>query len=102
MRFCFEQKDFIEHEIAPNQLAVIDNQREISWLQFEKEVNDICAFLKDNKWDQLAKPVILYGHKQAEMIKTMYALMKLKIAYIPVDVIFPEQRILSIHKMVGI
>lgn len=102
MRFCFEQKDFIEHEMAPHQLAVIDNQREISWLQFEKEVNDICSFLKENKWNQLAKPVILYGHKQAEMIKVMYALMKLKVAYIPVDVIFPEQRILSIQKVVGI
>lgn len=102
MRFCFEQKDFIEHEITPHQLAVIDNQREISWFQFEKEVNDICSFLKENKWNQLAKPVILYGHKQAEMIKVMYALMKLKIAYIPVDVIFPEQRILSIQNVVGI
>lgn len=102
MRFCFEQKDFIEREIAPNQLAVIDNQREITWLQFEKEVNDICSFLKENKWDQLEKPVILYGHKQAEMIKVIYALMKLKIAYIPIDVIFPEQRILSIQKVVGV
>ena len=102
MRFCFQKKDFIEQEINPNQLAVIDNQRALTWLQFESEVNEICSFFKQKNWTELQKPVILYGHKQAEMIKVMYALMKLEIAYIPVDIIFPEQRILAIQKVVGV
>ena len=102
MKFCFEKKDFIDQKIDPNQFAVIDNQRELTWLQFETEVNSICAFLKKNNWDNLEKPVILYGHKQAEMIVMIYALMKLRIAYIPVDIIFPQERILSIQRVVGV
>ena len=102
MKFCFEKKDFIDQQVDPNQFAVIDNQRELTWLQFEKEVNSICAFLKKNNWDNLEKPVILYGHKQAEMIVMIYALMKLRIAYIPIDIIFPQERILSIQRVVGV
>jgi len=102
MKFCFEKKDFVEQHIQPNQLAVIDINRELNWLNFEVEVNQICSFFELNNWDKLEKPVILYGHKQAEMIVMMYALMKMKIAYIPVDIIFPEQRINSIQKVVGV
>jgi D-alanine--poly(phosphoribitol) ligase subunit 1 len=102
MRFCFEKKDFIEQHINSSQFAIIDNQRELSWLQFESEVNSICDFFIQNNWDKLEKPVLLYGHKQAEMIVMIYALMKLKIAYIPIDVIFPNDRILSIQHVVGV
>jgi len=102
MRFCFEKKDFIDQHINQNQLAIIDSKRELTWNQFEQEVNIFCNYLIENNWDKLAKPVIIYGHKQAEMIIAIYALMKLKIAYIPIDVIFPEQRILAIQNIVGI
>jgi D-alanine--poly(phosphoribitol) ligase subunit 1 len=102
MKFCFEKKDFVEQHIQPNQLAVIDINRELSWLNFEVEVNQICSFFELNNWDKLEKPVILYGHKQAEMIVMIYALIKMQIAYIPVDIIFPEQRINSIQNVVGV
>lgn len=101
MRFCFEKKEFIEHHIEPNQLAIIDNQREITWLQFESEVNKICSFFILNQWDKLSNPVILYGHKKAEMITVIYALMKLKITYIPIDVIYPKHRITTIKQLAG-
>ncbi len=102
MKFCFDKNDFIEHHIEPNQLAVIDNEREITWVQFESEVNRICLFFKQNNWHKHAKPVILYGHKQAEMITVIYAMMKLKIAYIPIDIIYPKQRILKIQSVADI
>jgi D-alanine--poly(phosphoribitol) ligase subunit 1 len=101
MNFCFNKKDFIERHIDPNKFAVIDSKREITWLQFESEVNNICLFFKQNHWDGFSKPVILYGHKQAEMITTIYAMMKLKIAYIPLDIIYPKQRILTIQRVAG-
>jgi len=102
MKFCFEQKDFMEQNIDANRLAVIDSVREITWLQFELEVNNICSFFKKNNWNNLGKPVLIYGHKQADMIVVVYALMKMKIAYIPVDIVFPEQRILAVHRVVGL
>ena len=101
MKFSFEQKDFIEHHIGPNHLALIDNEHEITWLQFEHEVNTMCDFFKQQQWDKLAKPVMLYGHKQAGMIIAMYALMKMKIAYIPLDIIYPRKRIVTIQAVAG-
>jgi len=101
MKFCFEQKEFIERHFEPGKLAVIDNRREITWSQFEDEVNNICRFFKQNKWDKPAKPIIIYGHKQAEMITAIYAMMKLKIAYIPLDIIYPKQRISYIQRISG-
>lgn len=99
MRFCFEKKDFIEQSVDQNRLAVIDRNRELTWLQFETEVNNICVFFKQQNWNKLGKPIILYGHKQAEMIKVMYAMMKLNITYIPIDIIYPKQRILTIQQL---
>ena len=101
MKFSFQHKDFIEQHIAPNQWAVIDSTRELTWLQFEQEVNALCHFFQQQQWDTLSKPVILYGHKQAEMIVAMYALMKMKIAYIPLDIIYPKNRILTIQAVAG-
>ena len=102
MRFCFKQKDFIEQSIKPDRIAVIDKNRELTWLQFETEVNNICLFFKQNKWEKLGKPILLYGHKQIEMITVMYAMMKLNITYIPIDIIYPKQRILAIQQIAGV
>jgi D-alanine--poly(phosphoribitol) ligase subunit 1 len=102
MKFCFEQKDFIEHSVEPERIAVIDKNRELTWLQFETEVNNICLFFKQQSWDNIGKPIILYGHKQAEMIKVMYAMMKLNITYIPIDIIYPKQRILIIQQLANV
>ncbi len=101
MKFCFESKEFIEHQIEPYRLAVVDDLRELTWLQFEQEVNLICSFFTKYQWDKFNKPVIIYGHKKAEMIVAIYAMMKLKIAYIPLDVIYPKQRISYIQKVSG-
>ena len=41
MKFCFEKKDFIETNIAPNKLAVIGDDFELTWIQFSERVNDL-------------------------------------------------------------
>lgn len=102
MKFCFEQKDFIEQQINPEKLAIIDNKRELSWLKFEEEVNNICLFFKENGWGKIANPIIIYGHKQAEMITVIYALMKMRLVYIPMDIIYPKQRISSIQTIANV
>jgi D-alanine--poly(phosphoribitol) ligase subunit 1 len=102
MRFCFEIKDFIEREIDPDRSAVIDTLRDISWKQFELEVNNICRLFVENHWDKMNGPVILYGHKQADMIIAIYSMMKLQIAYIPIDVIYPVQRINTIRHLASV
>ncbi len=102
MRFCFDTKEFVETNNEPNHLAVVDGDRELTWKEFEKEVNTLCSFFKSNQWDKRKSPVIIFGHKQAELVIAIYAMMKMEIPYVPIDVIFPSQRIETIKRTANI
>lgn len=99
MKFCFDSKDFVEQEIDRDRLAVIGENSKITWAEFELRVNQFCSFIKEKNWDKLQFPVLLYGHKQIEMIVAIYGLMKLEIPYIPADVIYPKERLSSIQNI---
>lgn len=99
MRFCFDSKRFVDQETDAAKLAVIGENGEITWAEFESRVDEFCAFFKAKGWDQLKYPVILYGHKQVEMIVAVYGLMQLEVPYIPADVIYPKERVESIKQI---
>lgn len=96
MKFCFKNKQFIELQIDADKLAVIGNDRSLTWAEFNTEVNELIDFLKVKNLSDLKDPIIVYGHKSAKMIISIYALMHLKIPYIPVDEIYPLERIQKI------
>jgi len=96
MKFCFEKKDFVEVDINPNQIAVVGDDFELTWKEFRTKVNDLAVFFIQNNIHQLEKPVIVYGHKSATMLVSFYAMMKLNIAYIPVDLVYPKDRVQKI------
>ena len=93
MRFCFDTKDFVDQSIDSDKLAVVGSNRELTWNDFAQEVEALCSFFRSKGWDKSTKPVIVYGHKEIEMIVAFYAMMKLEIAYIPVDTVYPLERI---------
>ena len=45
MKFSFESKQFIEKETRPNQLAVIGEDGELTWTQFEQKVEGFVHIL---------------------------------------------------------
>lgn len=92
MRFCFEKKDFIEADISPAKLAVIGDDVELTWTQFADSVNKLCNDFIQKRNTNLKYPVIIYGHKSANMLVAIYAMMKMEIPYIPIDVIYPKNR----------
>lgn len=96
MKFCFDSKDFIEIDSNAQKLAVIGDDFELTWDEFRLKVNEITDYFKSKNLDNLANPVIIYGHKSANMMIAAYAMMKLNIAYIPVDIIYPTDRISKI------
>ena len=96
MKFCFEKKEFVDLEINPNKLAVIGDDFELTWAEFKTQVDALCSYLKQKGLENLDSPVILYGHKSANMMVVAYAMMQLKIPYIPIDLIYPEERVLKI------
>jgi len=98
MKFCFEKKDFIDLENQPNKLAIIGDDFELTWSEFKKSVNTLCDFFEQNSINHLSAPVIIYGHKSTNMMVSIYAMMKLNITYIPVDINYPIDRISKVIK----
>jgi len=96
MKFCLEKKDFVDVESGSTKLAVIGDDFQLTWSEFEQKVNDLVAVFTQNGLNQLANPVMVYGHKSTNMLVAFYAMMKLEIAYIPVDMIYPKDRIQKI------
>ena len=99
MRFSFEKKDFIEQNIESNKVAIIGDDFELTWVEFEKKVNELCDYLVANNLTNLKYPVMIYGHKSANMLVAIYAMMKLEITYIPIDLIYPNERISKILEL---
>jgi D-alanine--poly(phosphoribitol) ligase subunit 1 len=96
MKFCFVQKDFIDTNVDRYKIAVIGDDFELTWEQFEVRVNNLCDEFIRNSCERLKFPVIIYGHKSANMIVAIYAMMKLEMVYIPIDLIYPNDRISKI------
>lgn len=99
MKFSFEFKDFIEHDKNSDKLAIISENEELTWGEFEKRVNNLCDFLSKDKLELLENPVVIYGHKQADFVIAVYACIKLKIPYIPIDIVYPRERIETVIKL---
>lgn len=96
MKFCFNSKDFIEKDKNPNKLALIGDDFELTWEQFNLKVNDLIDFLSEKELCKSKRSVVVYGHKSANMLVSIYALMKLDVPYIPVDKVYPKERIQKI------
>jgi D-alanine--poly(phosphoribitol) ligase subunit 1 len=93
MKFCFQTKQFTEIDTDKFKPALIDATRTLSWFEFYEEVDLLIDFFKKNDLLKTTKPVLIYGHKQAEMLVAMYACISMKLTYIPIDLIYPKERI---------
>lgn len=93
MKFCFNRKDFIETSVDAEKLAVVGDNNELTWNEFKRRVDALCNDFSKNGFDAPAYPVIIYGHKSSNMLVAIYAMMKLEIPYIPVDIVYPKERI---------
>ena len=99
MKFCFDTKDFIESNIQPNKLAIIGEDFNLTWEEFSTKVNALCDTFIANGLHLTPNPVMIYGHKSANMLVAFYAMMKLEVAYIPLDKFYPKERL---EKIAGI
>lgn len=81
-------KQIKEHQ---DQIAYTVNSKRYTYKEFYKYIRNIYWLLleKNNK----QKPVLVYGHKDVYMKATFLACSLAGMAYIPVDVSFPEDRI---------
>lgn len=76
----------------PNNTAHIYRENSITYKEL-KEKSDALASYIISKFGKDKTPILVYGHKENEMLISFLACVKAGHAYMPVDTSFPKQRI---------
>ena len=98
MRFDLQLLDFVECEKDSEKIAISASDKDLTWNEFKNEVEKVKIELLQYNLPK-GHPVIIYGHKEANFIVSMAACMSLGFPYIPVDTIYPIERL---HKIAAI
>ncbi len=101
MKFCFDTLQFIDLNKDNDKPAVIGENHSLSWTEFQSKVNELALHLTQEIGIVKGLPVMIYGHKNAEMISAIYACMQSGITYIPIDEVYPKDRIERIAEISG-
>ncbi|MCG3720424.1 AMP-binding protein, partial [Aliarcobacter butzleri] len=80
-------------------LAVCGSNKDLTWNEFKSEVELFKEKLLKYNLPK-GHPVIIYGHKEVEFIVSMVACMSLGYPYIPIDTIYPKERVDKIFGIV--
>ncbi|WP_200974057.1 AMP-binding protein [Klebsiella pneumoniae] len=97
-----ELQDFLRAALrdpaSPQQLAISGSDEAITWQQLSVTVTDWAQ--RYQQCNQPAgTPVVLYGHQQAEFAVALYSCLLHNIPYIPVDCIYPQERLKEICQL---
>lgn len=81
--------------VRPEQLAISGSESDLTWQQLSQAVMDWAARYRQLRLPPEV-PVVLYGHQQAEFAVAIYSCLLHGIPYIPVDRIYPPERLREI------
>ncbi len=100
MRFDIVSGQFEETDGAPDKPAVIGSDGVLSWSVFKTRCESLAAMISVLGLPA-GHPIIVRGHKEAEMVCAMTACMMLGHPYIPLDVVVPMDRVMRIRAITG-
>jgi D-alanine--poly(phosphoribitol) ligase subunit 1 len=100
MKYNFTTKQFIETEVSSNKLAIVGSDTEIDWLTLKSKIEELVGIFKKNEVPT-GHPVIIYGHKEYLFPLAILACIHSNTTYIPIDKIYPIERIKKIIKKTG-
>ena len=99
MKFDLKLLEFIECDKDSNKLAVSGSDKDLTWDEFKTEVEKLKIEISSYNLPK-GHPVLIYGHKEVNFIVSMVACMSLGLPYIPVDTIYPKERLNKISTIV--
>jgi len=100
MKFDLKLLEFIECDKNLEKLAISGSDKDLSWFEFKNEVEKLKDEISKYNLPK-GHPVIIYGHKEAKFIVSMVACMSLGLPYIPIDTIYPKERLNKIIHIVN-
>jgi D-alanine--poly(phosphoribitol) ligase subunit 1 len=100
MKYNFHTKQFIQTDVNPNKLAIAGSDKDIDWQTLQNTVNRLALqFKKINI--PAGHPVIIYGHKECFFPTAILTCIHASITYIPIDKIYPLDRVKKIIEKTG-
>jgi D-alanine--poly(phosphoribitol) ligase subunit 1 len=95
MKYNFHKNIFEDHELFPDKIAIAGSDKEISWKELEAQCIQLSAIFKTLQIPK-GHPIVIYGHKEAIFPAAMLACIHADIPYIPIDKIYPIERVKKI------
>jgi len=95
MKYCFNTRQFTETDIAPERIAIAGSDKDIDWKTLKFKAEQLGDVFREAGIPS-GHPVIIYGHKEAFFPLAIMACIHAEIAYIPIDTIYPLERIKKI------
>ena len=100
MRYDFQHKKFIDCDTDVEKLAVSGSDADITWAELKIKTEKFADLLKKLQIPT-GHPVIIYGHKEHLFPVAILACLHSNIPYIPIDKIYPIDRIKKISAASG-
>ncbi len=100
MKYDLKACKFIETEIDPTKLAIAGSDTEIDWQTLKIKTEKLAELFKELHIPQ-GNPIIIYGHKECFYPLVILACIHSKTTYIPIDRIYPVERIKKIIEITG-
>ena len=89
-------------QAAPDAVAFSNSRGErITYAQLRRESDALARWIAANPEIAPKAPVVVYGHKAPLMLVCFLACVKSGHAYVPVDVLYPRERVASIIGQLG-
>lgn len=95
MKYNFELQKFVEENLNKDKTAIIGIDGILTWEQLKTKSDQLIETLKLANIPK-GHPIIIYGHTEVNFIVTIVSCMQLDIPYIPIDSIYPIERLLKI------
>lgn len=100
MNYNFFKREFEGCDLHPDQLAVAGSDKNLSWKELRELSLEIVEQLKSLAVPQ-GHPIMIFGHKEASYAATLLACYHAELTYIPMDSIYPPDRIQDIQLQTG-
>lgn len=100
MKYDFNRQCFLEPEYEAEKAAVIGSDSIVSWKELVRQVDQLSQLFSELAIPK-GHPVMIYGHKESAFPVAMLACYHADITYIPIDVVYPIERIRKIAEATG-